>query len=60
MLTFKIVCVGDKDIGKTCLIKRYQDGIFSAHKKMTLGAHFYSNVLDVEFNSNNASVLSNN
>jgi len=36
--TFKVVIIGDKQIGKTCIIKRFKDGTFKEDEDVTLGA----------------------
>ena len=47
--TFKIVIVGDQNVGKTCLLKRYIEGSFLENEDMTLGAQFYSKKLGVSY-----------
>jgi len=32
------VIIGDKNVGKTCFIKRYKNGAFSNEEETTLGA----------------------
>ena len=45
--TFKVVIVGDQNVGKTCLLKRFIEGNFSENEDMTLGAQFYSKKMQV-------------
>lgn len=47
--TFKVVIVGDKSIGKTCIIKRFQDNQFKENEEMTLGAQFYAKKMKAEY-----------
>jgi GTPase SAR1 family protein len=46
--TFKVVIVGDCNVGKTCLIKRYIEGTFQQGEDATLGAQFYSKKIDAQ------------
>lgn len=46
---FKVVIVGDQNVGKTCLIKRYIEGTFTDGEDATLGAQFYSMKLKSEY-----------
>ena len=47
--TFKVVIIGDKSIGKTCIIKRFQDNTYSEHEEMTLGAQFYAKKMKASY-----------
>ena len=46
--TFKVVIVGDCNVWKTCLIKRYIEGTFQQGEDATLGAQFYSKKIDAQ------------
>ncbi len=48
---FKVVIVGDTSVGKTCLMKRFIEGIFTEHEDATLGAQFYSMKLKAEYST---------
>lgn len=47
IMTFKIVLVGDKSVGKTCLVKRYTDNQFSLETQSTIGAQFCSKLIEI-------------
>jgi len=40
--TYKVVILGDTDVGKSCFIKRYIEGKFSEHVDSSVGAVFFS------------------
>jgi small GTP-binding protein len=46
--TFKIVVVGEGAVGKTSLVKRFVDRIFTRDMKSTIGLDFSSKVLKVD------------
>jgi small GTP-binding protein len=37
---FKVVVLGDKSVGKTCLVLRFIEGYFAAKQQSTIGAFF--------------------
>ena len=43
---FKIIVIGDAGVGKTSLIKRYVNGMFSANYKATIGVDFSLKVIE--------------
>ncbi|KAJ8683430.1 hypothetical protein QAD02_019222 [Eretmocerus hayati] len=45
---FKVVLLGDRSTGKTCLMKRYFFNEFNESESMTIGAAFESKVFDVD------------
>ena len=44
----KIVLVGDTQVGKTCLIRRLANGVFSEHNIATIGAAFQNHVIQTK------------
>lgn len=46
--TFKILVLGDSGVGKTCLIYRYTEGIFSEAYVSTIGIDCRTTMLDVD------------
>jgi small GTP-binding protein len=45
---FKIVLLGDKNVGKTCLVQRFVEGYFSQNCQSTIGAFFLTKRLKVD------------
>jgi Ras-related protein Rab-43 len=45
---FKIVLVGDPGVGKTCVVKRYKDGVFSERQANTIGVDFTLKNIEVD------------
>ena len=41
-LTYKILVLGDSNVGKTCLIHRYCDQAFFEHYISTIGGYCYA------------------
>jgi len=37
---FKILVIGEVDVGKTCLIRRYVHNLFTSNSKSTIGVDF--------------------
>lgn len=46
-LDIKVVVLGAKNVGKTCLINRYCNGVFTDKTKSTIGAGFYTHTTNV-------------
>lgn len=46
--TFKLLCVGDAGVGKTCLITRFVEDTFSEHNKSTIGVDFKTMTLEMD------------
>ncbi|CAM9544495.1 unnamed protein product, partial [Phaeothamnion confervicola] len=42
---FKVVVLGDKGVGKTCLVLRFIEGYFAPKQQSTIGAFFLSKQL---------------
>ncbi|XP_072340295.1 ras-related protein Rab-19-like isoform X3 [Scyliorhinus torazame] len=45
---FKIVLIGDSNIGKTCVVQRFRTGVFSEKQQNTIGVDFIVKTLDIE------------
>ena len=41
LYVFKIIIAGDSGVGKTTLVRRYVDGVFSPSKKATIGIDYF-------------------
>ena len=52
--TYKVVILGDKNVGKTCFIKRYIEGKFSQNEDASIGAHFFSKKLKAQYDQSKA------
>jgi GTPase SAR1 family protein len=48
IMTFKVVLIGDKSVGKTSIVKRYTDNIFQDSMESTIGAQFCSKILSIQ------------
>ncbi len=44
---FKVVFIGDKAVGKTSIVKRYCDKQFSQVTESTIGASFFSHMIEI-------------
>ncbi|XP_032083984.1 ras-related protein Rab-39B-like [Thamnophis elegans] len=47
---FRIIMLGDSTVGKSCLLKRYADGVFTESMNQTVGVDFYVHFLEMEPN----------
>uniref|UniRef100_A0A8C6VL88 Ras-related protein Rab-39B n=1 Tax=Naja naja TaxID=35670 RepID=A0A8C6VL88_NAJNA len=47
---FRIIMLGDSTVGKSCLLKRYTDGVFTESMNQTVGVDFYVHFLEMEPN----------
>ena len=45
---FKIIIIGDSAIGKSCILKRFQEDDFKDDHDITVGVDFGSNLIKVE------------
>ncbi|KAM8974143.1 ras-related protein Rab-19 [Pelodytes ibericus] len=45
---FKIILIGDSNVGKTCVVQRFQSGIFSDKHQNTIGVDFSVRSLTIE------------
>lgn len=45
---FKIIVIGDSDVGKTCLTYRFCGGIFLQNPEATIGVDFREKSLDLD------------
>ncbi|KAM6926475.1 ras-related protein Rab-19-like [Lycodopsis pacificus] len=45
---FKIILVGDSDVGKTCVVQSFKSGIFIAKQQNTIGVDFTVRTLDID------------
>ncbi|CAM9374369.1 unnamed protein product [Heterosigma akashiwo] len=43
---FKVVVLGDKGVGKSCLVLRFIEGYFSPKQQSTIGAFFLSKTIE--------------
>lgn len=45
-MSFKIILLGDSAVGKTSILKRYQDNVFVPDTEPTIGMAFYKKVVE--------------
>ena len=45
---FKIVIIGESNVGKTCLLLRYTDDSFTANYLSTIGLDFNIKIINIE------------
>ncbi|XP_029908944.1 ras-related protein Rab-19 [Myripristis murdjan] len=45
---FKIILVGDSDVGKTCVVQSFKSGIFVEKQQNTIGVDFTVRTLDID------------
>ncbi|XP_076860984.1 ras-related protein Rab-19 isoform X1 [Brachyhypopomus gauderio] len=45
---FKIILIGDTDVGKTCVVQRFKTGMFSEKQQNTIGVDFTVRTLNIE------------
>ncbi|XP_077400111.1 ras-related protein Rab-19-like [Vanacampus margaritifer] len=45
---FKIILIGDSNVGKTCVVQNFKSGVFSEKQQNTIGVDFTVRTLDIE------------
>ncbi|KAK5876923.1 hypothetical protein CesoFtcFv8_026226 [Champsocephalus esox] len=45
---FKIILIGDSNVGKTCLVQNFKSGIFSERQQNTIGVDFTVRTVDID------------
>lgn len=45
---FKLILIGDSNVGKTCVIQNFKSGIFSEKQQNTIGVDFTVRTLNIE------------
>ncbi|XP_067437887.1 ras-related protein Rab-19-like [Thunnus thynnus] len=45
---FKIILIGDSNVGKTCVVQNFKSGIFSEKQQNTIGVDFTVRTVDIE------------
>ncbi|KAM6961792.1 ras-related protein Rab-19-like [Tautogolabrus adspersus] len=45
---FKIILIGDSNVGKTCVVQNFKSGIFCERQQNTIGVDFSVRTLDIE------------
>lgn len=45
---FKIILIGDSNVGKTCVVQNFKSGAFSEKQQNTIGVDFSVRTLDIE------------
>ncbi|CAK6949909.1 ras-related protein Rab-19-like [Scomber scombrus] len=45
---FKIILIGDSNVGKTCVVQNFKSGFFSEKQQNTIGVDFTVRTLDIE------------
>lgn len=45
---FKIILVGDSDVGKTCMVQSFKSGMFIEKQQNTIGVDFTVRTLDID------------
>lgn len=54
---FKVVLVGNAGVGKTCLVRRFTQGLFPKGQGATIGVDFMIKTLEIENSNGNVSVF---
>lgn len=45
---FKIILIGDSNVGKTCVVQNFKSGVFTERQQNTIGVDFTVRTLDIE------------
>lgn len=45
---FKIILIGDSNVGKTCVVQSFKSGTFSAKQQNTIGVDFSVRTVEIE------------
>lgn len=45
---FKIILVGDSNVGKTCVVQSFKSGIFMEKQQNTIGVDFTVRTIDID------------
>uniref|UniRef100_A0A3P8VP94 RAB19, member RAS onco family n=1 Tax=Cynoglossus semilaevis TaxID=244447 RepID=A0A3P8VP94_CYNSE len=45
---FKIILIGDSNVGKTCVVQNFKSGIFAERQQNTIGVDFTVRTVDIE------------
>lgn len=45
---FKIILIGDTNVGKTCVLQNFKSGVFSDKQQNTIGVDFTVRTVDIE------------
>lgn len=45
---FKIILIGESNVGKTCLVQNFKSGIFSERQQNTIGVDFTVRTVDID------------
>lgn len=45
---FKIILIGDSNVGKTCVVQNFKSGLFSERQQNTIGVDFTVRTLDID------------
>ncbi|CAM9971694.1 ras-related protein Rab-43 [Lethenteron reissneri] len=45
---FKVILIGDPDVGKTCIVQRFKSGIFLEKQRNTIGVDFAMKTVDMQ------------
>ena len=54
--TYKVVILGDTDVGKSCFIKRYIENKFTENSDASVGAVFFSKKVVAKFDPKQANI----